>query len=46
MQCLCVCEDYFPTRFDFYEYDKKQPDFLDKRENQCKISQKSNLITY
>jgi len=46
MQCVYMCEDSFPTRFDFYKYDKKQPDFLDERENQWQINQKSNLITY
>jgi hypothetical protein len=45
-QEMRVCEDSFPTRFEFYNHDKKQPDFLDERENQCKISQKSILITY
>jgi hypothetical protein len=44
--CVCVCEDSVPTRFDFYKYGKKQPNFLNERENQWKISQKSNLITY
>jgi len=41
-----VCVKTFPIRYDFNWYDKKQLDFLDKRENQWKISQKSNLITY
>jgi hypothetical protein len=44
--CVCVCVKTFPTRYDFNWYDKKQLDFLDKRENQWKISQKSNLINY
>jgi hypothetical protein len=44
MQCVCV--KTFPKRCDFHWYDQKQPDFLDKRENQQKISQKSNLINY
>jgi hypothetical protein len=42
--CVCVCEDF--SDLVFHWYDKKQPDFLDKRENQWKISQKSNLIQY
>jgi hypothetical protein len=29
-----VCVKTFPKRYDFHSYDKKQPDFLDKRENQ------------
>lgn len=43
--CVCV-KILFPQGLVFNEYDKKQPDFLDNRENKCKISQKSNLITY
>jgi hypothetical protein len=46
MQCVCVFVKTFPIRYDFHWYDKKQPNFLDKRENQWKISQKSNLIQY
>jgi len=46
MQCVCVCVKTFPIRYDFHWYDKEQPDFLNKRENQWKISQKLNLITY
>jgi hypothetical protein len=38
MQCV-VCEGFF-KRYDFHWYDTKQPDFLDKRENQWEISQK------
>jgi hypothetical protein len=45
MQCVCVCEGFFKS-YDFHWYDTKQPDFLDKRENQWEISQKSNLINY
>jgi uncharacterized protein YcfL len=43
---MYVCVKTFPIRYDFHWYDKKQLDFLDKRENQWKISQKLNLITY
>jgi len=46
MQCVCVCVKTFPKRYEFNWYDKKQLDFLDNRENQGKISQKSNLINY
>jgi uncharacterized protein YcfL len=46
MQCVCACVKTFRTRYDFHWYDKKQLDFLDKRENQWKISQKPNLIQY
>jgi hypothetical protein len=41
-----VCVKTFPTRYDFQWYDTKQPDLRDQRENQWKISQKSNLIQY
>jgi hypothetical protein len=34
----CVCVKTFPKRYEFNWYDKKQLDFLDKRENQWKIS--------
>jgi len=43
--CVCVCED-FPKRYEFHWYDKKQLDFIENRENQWKISQKSNFIKY
>jgi hypothetical protein len=46
MQCVCVCVKTIPERYEFNWYDKKQLGFLDKRENQWKISQKSNLINY
>jgi hypothetical protein len=29
----CVCEDFLKM-YEFHWYDKKQPDFVDKRENQ------------
>jgi hypothetical protein len=32
--------------FEIHWYGLKEPDFLDKRENQWKVSQKSNLIIY
>jgi len=41
-----VCVKTYPTKYDLHWYDKKQPDFLVKREKQWKISQKSNLIAY
>jgi len=40
-----VCEDFL-KRYEFHWYDKKQPDFLNMRENPRKISEKSNLINY
>jgi len=43
---MSVCVKTFSIRYEFNRYDKKQYDFLDKRENQWKISQKSNLINY
>jgi hypothetical protein len=44
--CVCVCVKTFLKSYEFNWYDKKQLDFLDKRENQWNISQKSNLINY
>jgi len=41
-----VCVKTFPIRYEFHLYDLKQPEFLNKRENQWKISQKLNLIIY
>jgi hypothetical protein len=43
---MCVCVKTFPKMYEFTLYEKKQLDFLDKTENQWKISQKSNLINY
>jgi len=41
---MCVSVKTFSIRYEIHWYDKKQPNFPNKRENQWKISQKSNLI--
>jgi len=42
--CVCACEDFF-KRYEFNWYDKKQLDFLDKRESMKDQSKAKPYLT-